>query len=257
MTRRATWFSQLLVVLGCALALKLHYATASPDQLRWILTPTTFLVELLTGTSFKFESYAGYMSSDHTFLIAASCAGVNFLITVFLMLTLRRLWTARGQSIGWGFIPLIALLAYLFTLVANAARICVALSLRGLPHHDGWFDPNQLHRSEGIFIYFGFLLLLFMLTETSTARKFRDLVRRSLFPLLIYYATTLGLPLANGAYHQGREFWEYSLFVLLIPLLLIVLSAASQASWLKALRVKIGQINELDASSAAPRANGV
>jgi exosortase K len=264
MTRKATWTAQLLVVLFGALALKLHYSTASPDQLRWILAPTTFLVELLSGTSFKFESYAGYMSSDHTFLIAASCAGVNFLITAFLVLTLKRLWTERRQPIAWNFIPGTALLAYLTTIVANTVRICIALRLRELPRSNSWLEPNQLHRGEGIFIYFGFLLLLFMLTEKQSAR-FWDQFRRSLFPLLIYYATTFGIPLANGAYRQGREFWEYSLFVFLIPLLLIVPLAALNSSCLKANSVKMWcrrlkrgrNKNGIDASSAAARTNGV
>ena len=246
MTRRSTWTAQLLMVLFGALALKLHYSTATPEQLRWILAPTTVLVELVSGTSFRFESYAGYMSSDHTFLIAASCAGVNFLITAFLMLTLRRLWTDRGQSLGWSFIPVTALWAYLTTIVANTVRICVALRLRELPRHNGWLDPNQLHRSEGIFIYFGFLLLLFMLTEKPSSAKFLELLRRSLFPLLIYYATTFGVPLANGSYRQGREFWEYSLFVFFIPWLLIVPLAVLHSSWFKAGRVKMWplRINE-------------
>lgn len=43
-----------------------------------------------------------------------------------------------------------------------------------------------------------------------------SLLRRSLLSLLIYYATTLGVPLANGAYRAGTasaDFWEHSLFV--------------------------------------------
>jgi hypothetical protein len=46
------------------------------------------------------------------------------------------------------------------------------------------------------------------------------LFRRPLFPLLIYYATTLGLPLLNGAYRRGADFREHALFVLLTPLIL-------------------------------------
>jgi hypothetical protein len=41
----------------------------------------------------------------------------------------------------------------------------------------------------------------------------------------MYYATTLGIPLANGAYRPGiaaTDFWEHSVFVLLTPLLLIL-----------------------------------
>jgi exosortase K len=241
---------QLVVVLLCALALKLCYSTASPNELRWILAPTTFLVELVSGTTFKFESHAGYITSDRSFIIAASCAGVNFLITSFLMLSLRKLWRDRSQNISWRFIPVAALFAFLATLVANTVRISTALQLQRMHLEISWLSGNQLHRFEGIFIYFGFLLLLFMLSErtgsenasgsanasqaeimstsktVSRIENATGLFRRSFFPLLIYYATTLGIPLANGAYRQGAEFWEHSLFVLLTPLLLILPLAA-------------------------------
>ena len=254
--------AQLIVVLLCAAALKLYYSTASVNQLRWILAPTTFAVELVTGSRFEFESYAGYINSERSFLIAASCAGVNFLITSFLMLSLGKLWRNRSQNIAWGFIPAAALFAYLATLLANTVRISTALRLHAMPQDLGWLSPNQLHRFEGIFIYFGFLLLLFTVSEKMNCRTGSGpgspagqprwgggsdrmlslgsenpsgsahrsgLCRRSLFPLLIYYATTLGIPLANGAYRPGTvaaDFWEHSLFVLLTPLLIIIPFAA-------------------------------
>ena len=202
-----------LVVL-CALALKFHYSIATVDQLCWILTPTTFLVELLSGRSFEFESYAGYMSSDHSFVIAAPCAGVNFLITAFLMLGLRRLWNERFQAVSWSFLPIAAVTAYVATLVTNTARICLALNDVRI----SWLTANQQHRLEGIVVYFGFLLLLFLVTE-----RFRSAVTpsRLLLPLCIYYATTLGIPLVNGSYkHAGVG--EHFVFVLALPLLLIL-----------------------------------
>jgi exosortase K len=220
--------AQLVVVVLCAVVVKLYYSTASVNQLRWILAPTTALVELVSGSRFEFESYAGYMSGDHTFVIAASCAGVNFLITAFLMLSLRKLWGEKAQGTAWRFIPCAAVCAYLATLVANTVRISTALQLRGMNQEVGWLSPNQLHRFEGIFIYFGFLLLLFMVSEKmgsknpSSSKNAAGLFRRSFWPLLIYYATTLGLPTINGAYRQGADFWEHSLFVLLTPLLLIL-----------------------------------
>jgi exosortase K len=271
MSHSATWNrnAQLVVVLLCALTLKLYYSTASANQLRWILAPTTILVELVSGASFEFESHAGYISSDRSFVIASSCAGVNFLITSFLMLSLRRLWRGRSRNrsvnVAWRFIPATALFAYLATLVANTVRISTALRLHRMPLEISWLSPNQLHRFEGIFIYFGFLLLLFMVSEKMSYRtgsgpgspdrgprrrsvagvangqpgwgggsdrmlsrsseNASGLFRQSLFPLLVYYATMLGIPMANGAYRPGiaaTDFWEHSLFVLLTPLLLIL-----------------------------------
>ncbi|HWN11194.1 MAG TPA: exosortase K [Pyrinomonadaceae bacterium] len=251
MNTKSNWkrAAQFAVVLLSALALKQYYSNASVNQLRWILTPTTLVVEFLTGSKFEFESHAGYMSSDHRFVIAASCAGVNFLLTAFLMLSLRKLWSARASS--WRFIPFAALVAYLATVIANTVRISTALQLQRMNVEISWLSANQLHRAEGIFIYFGFLLLLFLLSErisrpspqasdlsdtdrrrTATLQVGRSsLLRQSFLPLLIYYATTLGIPIVTTAYRSGpapAEFWEHSVFVLLAPLILFVPLAAFQ-----------------------------
>jgi exosortase K len=221
---RFTWnrIAQCVVVLLCAFTLKLYYSTASAEELRWILAPTTALVELLSGISFEFESQAGYLSRERGFLIASSCAGVNFLITAFLMLTLGKLLGERSEHTAWSFIPMAAIIAYLATLVANTARIGVALWLQRRSGEINWLTPAQLHRFEGIFIYFGFLLLLFVISEKMRAGKTADQFRQSFFPLLMYYAIAFGIPLLNGAYRQGADFWEHSLTVLLMPLLLIL-----------------------------------
>jgi len=239
--------AQLVAVLLCAGGVKLYYSTASVNQLRWILAPTSAIVELVSSSRFEFESYAGYINSDRSFVIAASCAGVNFLITSFLMLSLRELWRDRSRNISWAFIPVAAFFAYVATLIANTVRISTALRLRQMSFETSWLSPSELHRLEGIVIYFGFLLLLFLLNERLRTGKASDrtqtvasaglnagltkggmqrrLFKQALFPLLIYYATTLGVPLVNGAFRRGftaSYFWEHLGFVLLIPLALII-----------------------------------
>lgn len=220
------WIAQCVVVLVCAFALKHYYSTASANQLRWILAPTTACVEMVSGASFEFESNAGYISGDGRFLIANSCAGVNFLITAFLMLSMRKLSRDPSKHNAWSFIPRAAIAAYVVTLFANTARISVALRMQRLPAEVSWLNPDQLHRLEGIFIYFGFLMLLFLLSEKTSSARTSSLLRQTVFPLLVYYATMLGIPLASGAYRQGSAFWEHSLFVLLIPLVLVLPIAA-------------------------------
>lgn len=242
---------QLTIILLCAAGLKFFYSTTSVNQLRWILAPTTALVELISGQSFQFESHAGYINGNHNFLIAASCAGVNFLITAFLMLSLGHLWRNRSQSLSWKFVPYTALIAYLVTLVANTVRITTALQLRSMRVESGLLSPGQLHRFEGIFIYFGFLLLLYVISDFLSSAREPGLERkrlacnnwapilrmqpgtvalqsrrpltfqRCLFPLVIYYGTTLGIPFLNGAFRQA-DFWEHSAFVLLIPLVFVI-----------------------------------
>ena len=233
MSRKVMWSAQLAVVLLCALSLKLYYSTATPDDLLWILAPTTALVELLSGRSFVFESYTGYMSSDHRFVIAVPCAGVNFLLTAFLMLSLRRLWRDRLQGVSWRFLPITIAIAYVATVIANTVRICVALEIQRRSLDVSWLSDNQLHRLEGIVVYFGFLLLLFMLTE-----RFETGRRWLLFPVLVYYATTLGIPLLNGSFRQGMPFWEHFVFVLALPLVVVVPFVIFSPLWRRHLRAK-------------------
>jgi exosortase K len=216
------WSAQLALVGLCALALKSYYSTATADDLLWMLRPTTALVELLSGQRFEFESYAGYMSSDRRFVIAVPCAGVNFLITAFLMVALRRLWRERFKAISWRFIPLAALLAYVATLIANTTRIWLALEMRARALAVSGLTGNQMHRLEGIVVYFTFLLLLFVLLEHFEAAKPVKFARVLLFPLSIYYAMALGVPFLNGSFHRGSGFWEHSVYVLIVPLLLVV-----------------------------------
>lgn len=232
---KLTTIGQLIIVLVCGAAIKIFYSTASVNDLLWILAPTKFLVELTTGVRFSFESYSGYMSNDHSFLIAASCSGVNFLIAAFLMLAVGKLWRRKTQSIGFSFIPLSLSVAYLTTIVANTVRISTALYVRRQDRELIWLNPEEMHRFEGIVIYFGFLLLLFVLSEnvdsgvgTHADKNWRRVWRYAL-PLTIYYATTILAPLANSAFRRenaASEFWEHSLFVLVTPLIVLLPVAA-------------------------------
>ncbi len=226
--KRYNQLAKLLAILLGAFALKHFYSTASVNELRWILAPTTLLVELVSGSTFNFEMHAGYMSSDRSFLIASSCAGVNFMITAFLMLSIAKFW--RGK-LAWKLIPAALVISYATTIVANTVRIATALHLQNSQLDIPGLSANQLHRLEGIFIYFGFLLLLFLLSERTTDRTAVDNPDNRIgrlgfiLPLLVYYATTLGMPLANAIYGHdfaAKAFLEHSAFVFFAPLALVV-----------------------------------
>jgi hypothetical protein len=52
---------------------------------------------------------------------------------------------------------------------------------------------------------------------------------RASVPLGVYYAVTLGLPVANGAARSGTPFVKHALVVLLVPLLAVALGGAIHA----------------------------
>lgn len=217
---------QLVIVLAIAFSLKLFYSTAGVGDLKWVLAPTAFLVEIVTGERFAFESGAGYMNADNSFLIAAPCSGVNFLVTAFLLLMLRRLWKARKSGLAWTTLPVTLAAAYAATILANTIRIAIAVRMQRMQHDVVWAHPEQLHRLEGIFVYFGFLLLLFVLSEyvdsNERSRSTQDLVRLAWLPLLVYWTVTLGVPVLNGAWRDGDGFWDHFAFVTITPVILML-----------------------------------
>jgi exosortase K len=214
--------AQAAVILIVAASLKAFYSTASVNELTWILWPTKTVVEAISGAQFHFEPYAGYMSEDRSFLIAAACSGVNFLIAIYMMLSLRALWRRRSDSISWPSLLLIAGLSYMITIVANSLRISSAMWLISTRREFFGMDRDELHRLDGILIYFGMMLIVYVAFEYFESKR-RMLPLKSLaFPLAIYYTITLAVPIANGAFRDS-EFLTHSLFVIATPLVLIAM----------------------------------
>jgi exosortase K len=219
---------QLVTVLTAAVALKQYYSTASANDLGWILWPTARLTELVTGTQFSFEPYAGYINSSRSFLIAAACAGINFLIAAFLLLSLRKIWSHRLDGMRWFYLPIAAISAYALTIVANTVRISSALWLNKTHHELAGLDRDDIHRLDGILVYFGCLLLMYFVNEKIEHRQPKIGFKHYLFPLAIYYAMTLAVPIMNGALRQGSDFLWHAAFVIAAPVVLI--AAASVLS---------------------------
>lgn len=214
-----TKLGQSGVAIAVAAGLKAFYSTASVNDLKWILAPTTFLVELVTGERFYFESHAGYMNTDRSFLIADSCSGMNFLIAAFLMIAIMLIW--RADLGVWVSAPLSLAAAYAATIVANTVRIAVALKQHRMEEPMIWVNPEQLHRLQGIFIYFGFLLLIFLLIDRTEHYEERRNRLRYLVPVSIYWVITLGVPILNGAFNSGTDIREHLVFVVVTPLVIL------------------------------------
>jgi exosortase K len=212
--------AQAAVVMLAAAAMKAFYSTASVNELRWILWPTKLVVEWITGVRFYFESFAGYTSEDRSFVIAASCSGVNFLIAVFLMLSMRILWVRRSDSVAWWSILPIAALSYAVTIGANALRISSALWLNSGSHRFAGLDREELHRLDGIMVYFGAMLLVYFAYERLERRDRYGSWRGYAFPLGVYYLITLAVPVTNGALSDA-VFVRHAVFVLVTPVVLV------------------------------------
>jgi len=154
-----------LVVLAVAVliawGLKRHYAAAGADDLGWILRPTARVVSLMTGSSFALQPGEGYFSRERLFLIEKSCAGVNFMIAAFGMLTFALLHRAGSGVSVVRLLGVTLFASYGAAVLVNATRIAVAMWLAAHPVLLSTFSAAEVHRVEGIVVYFGGLFLLY------------------------------------------------------------------------------------------------
>jgi exosortase K len=141
--------------------LKRFYADAPVDELGWMLEPTARTTTVITGIPFEREAGEGYVSRERMFAIEKACAGVNFMIAAFGMIVYVLSRRAKSAlSIG-GILCASLAVSYAAAVLVNALRISFALWLASHPARVAWMAPSQVHRFEGIVVYFGGLVLLY------------------------------------------------------------------------------------------------
>lgn len=215
---RGGWIAAVVILAlaaGAAVALKLHYSAASADELRWILAPTAALVALVTGADFAFEPGAGYLSTELRYLIAPSCAGINFLVVAFSALVVGFVRPHRHPAHNALVAAGSAAAALAAALVANTIRIALAIAMHVHAVSWGWLTPDRLHRIVGVVVYLALLLALFAAAGKLAAARSRRVTGGAWVPIGAYLAVALLVPLANGGYARAA-FWEHAAVVVAV-----------------------------------------
>jgi exosortase K len=155
----------VLAVAALAIwGLKRHYADARADDLWWILRPTARLVGVMTDSAFVAVPGEGYVSRERLFVIEKSCAGVNFMIVAFGMVAFALFHHVRSGVSGTSVLAISLSASYAAAVLVNAARITIAMWLAE-HRFTSAFTAAQVHRFEGIVVYFTALLLLYELLQ--------------------------------------------------------------------------------------------
>ena len=146
----------VLVIWG----MKRHYSDAGAEDLWWILSPTSRLVGAVTGTAFVEVPAEGFVSHERMFVIEKSCAGINFLVAAFGMLIVALLHRVRSVAAGLWVFAVSLSAGYLAAIVVNATRITIAMWLADRSQTLSALTSAQVHRVEGIVVYFVGLVAL-------------------------------------------------------------------------------------------------
>lgn len=179
---------------------KAHYRDATAADLAWILAPTARAVSWAVGGAFAFEPGAGWVSADYRYIIAPSCAGVNFALAAFVAVVLVWLPGVRGPRSAAARVAGAAAVAYAAALAANAVRLSLAIAL-----HLRWIDargadPAALHRAVGIAVYLAGLAGVTAAARALDRSAARPPAARALAAAIgAYLAIALAVPALRGA----------------------------------------------------------
>jgi exosortase K len=158
----------LAVVALVIWGIKRHYAGARAGDLTWMLSPTAQVVEAMTRTTFAWQPGEGYFSRDRMFLIEKSCAGINFMVAAFGLVVFALLHRIGSGMSGVCVLGASLLVSYGAAVLVNAVRITIALWLGDHPIAPSTFTTADVHRLEGIAVYFGGLMLLYELVQRAS-----------------------------------------------------------------------------------------
>jgi hypothetical protein len=155
------------------------------------------------------------------------------MIAAFGMLVWTLLHRVEGRISALRILIVSATASYLAAVLVNATRITIAMWLGAHPMALSALSADDVHRIEGIVVYFGGLLGLHRVVQrldrASVPVRWWSCAA---LPLAAYYAVTLAIPLANGAASSGAPFLDHALVVLVVPAVMIILACFVHAALL-------------------------
>lgn len=232
-----------IFVLLIAFGLKYHYSHASSDDLMWILRPTAGLVECISNIDFDKEEKTGFVSRERGAIIAPSCAGINFFIVAFCMVTFYGLHHLKRIRLKILWLGITIATTYLLTITANALRILASIYLYERVIYGGWVTPERVHRLAGALLYFFFLYVFYLcmgkalhfvintvndknndkLIEKKSNPDYSQSIKAGLIPVIWYCLIAVVIPVLNGAYQKNLpKFLEHCGVVIVVCMLVFL-----------------------------------
>lgn len=227
-----------LLSIVIAFVLRDYSKITDSDVITWMLTPTVWWVSFLSGIPFKYLPHQGYLSSiifesfprqgdiscPYRFLVAPSCAGIRFLMILFVMLIFSFLHRIERRKRGYLWFGFCFVFSYFATILVNSVRIIASIYLPQLLGKSGitWMTDDRLHTLIGTGVYFSSLCLLHLLAAavcrrffTAAPEKQTSDAEQTFVPVFWYLLIVLVLPFGKRILtNEWEGFGEYALLIL-------------------------------------------
>jgi len=152
-----------LICILIFLILKFGFTRATHSNLKFLLAPTSKIVETATGTDSEFIDGSGYFNQKLNIIIDKSCSGFNFLVLCFISLSFTAFKYLKTNIRKLFAIIFLLIASWFITIFVNASRILFSVFV----HNQGFVGSNNnaewMHQAEGVFVYLFFLILIHLI----------------------------------------------------------------------------------------------
>lgn len=158
----------LAIIFSVFAGSKFLFAALSPEQLKFLLLPTSFAVSLFTGTGFS-ESTGTYYFEKLNISINQSCSGHNFLLISFALTSALVVIRYSLKIRQFPFIlPPIFFVSFILTIIVNSSRICLIVFIN---NNFGIGKNGIIHEAIGASVFLFFLISTYLISEKITRQQ--------------------------------------------------------------------------------------
>ncbi len=158
-------FPFYIALICLFIILKWGYTYLETDDLMFLLSPSTKLVEVFSGAKFTYVPNKGFYNEHLNIIINKSCSGVNLGILCFIMLgflSVQHSYHGKNILLSW---VIMLMVAYIFTIFVNSSRIVISIIVQQI--NISFIKSPIIHECVGIATNLTFLIIIYVVTEKA------------------------------------------------------------------------------------------
>lgn len=147
-----------VLLLAYLFALNITYKNLSAEHLKWLLKPTSKIVELSLGVTSNWIPSKGYKLNELPIIIEKSCSGFMYLNIMLLLSAILIYLGKTNYKRNVLKIAALPMIIYSAVILINSFRIITSIGIEKASNNFSWFPDKMAHEFIGVFY---FLLGLF------------------------------------------------------------------------------------------------
>ena len=148
-----------VISLAVIIAVKIFYNNADNGELKFILWTVSEIVAAFYNTRFIFNESIGFFSSQLQITISKSCAGINYMIILFSMLSFSYIHKFKAFKNKAVYFSAILPISYFLTVITNSFRIIAATAISKAEIPEKLTSREVIHNLTGMLIFVSFLII--------------------------------------------------------------------------------------------------